>query len=257
MKRYRWLLGLSIFLSLISACAPFGELTIDQSIELTVEVIEADLSATVEALQDEIGAAENASQVANLPPPPEITQRDATLLELFGEYTDTNHWESANDYTSSTVEEGVLKVKIIEAGWTYNYQWKEQYSDTIMSIEARQIGGIPGDGIMSVTCRGNDDKNEYAFYISNDGWYRISKQVDGEWIILVDWKSNAAINQGAAWNTIQASCIGTTLSMWVNDTFLVSVEDKSLQTGFVGFAGGTLESNKTNFEFDNFKFKTP
>jgi hypothetical protein len=65
------------------------------------------------------------------------------------------------------------------------------------------------------------------------------------------------INQGDATNHLQASCIGNSLSISVNDQNLISVEDADFLSGDVGLIAGTYDSSGTDIHFDNFRVLKP
>ncbi len=58
-------------------------------------------------------------------------------------------------------------------------------------------------------------------------------------------------------NHIAASCIGETLSLYVNGEFIVSVEDSSLDSGDARLDVGTYDVPPVTVRFDNFIAYTP
>jgi hypothetical protein len=66
-----------------------------------------------------------------------------------------------------------------------------------------------------------------------------------------------AIIQGNVANRITADCIGNTLTLYVNDTQLLSVQDTSLSSGDVGLIAGTFDTPGTDIHFDNFIVRQP
>jgi len=66
-----------------------------------------------------------------------------------------------------------------------------------------------------------------------------------------------AIIQGYATNHLRADCIGSTLTLYVNDQMVAVATDSSLASGDVGLVGGTFDIPSSTFEFDNFVVYQP
>jgi hypothetical protein len=56
---------------------------------------------------------------------------------------------------------------------------------------------------------------------------------------------------------VTISCIGTELTLYVDDLLLARVDDSDLITGDVGLLVGTYEATPVGVEFDNFVVYTP
>ncbi len=187
--------------------------------------------------------------------PPDMS--NAFGFDTFQGENASDAWDYVDEHTRAEVVNGLMEVEIIEAGWISNNWWEDDFDDIYLAVDARQVDGVTGDGSMSLMCRASDADNMYAFDISNDGWFAIWKLEDNDWSSLVEWTQAAAIKQGDAWNKIQVACVGNDLSLWVNDQFLISIEDDTFSSGDAGFAAGSFEESNTNFEFDNFQLARP
>jgi Peptidase family C25 len=77
--------------------------------------------------------------------------------------------------------------------------------------------------------------NEYTFQYNRQGDYSLYKQVaGGDSIAILGWTYTSAINQGDAWNTLRVVANGTSLSLYINGTYLWSGTDSSLSYGRAG-----------------------
>jgi hypothetical protein len=146
--------------------------------------------------------------------------------------------------------------------------WSEIHTDfpgdVSIEVDATTIGG-PEDNDFGVLCRYDEDEENtlYSFYffiISSDGFATIARMVDNQQVYMTDsgqMEPSSAILSGYATNHIRADCIGNTLTLYVNDQFVMSVQDTSLSGGSVGLIAGTFDEIGTDILFDNFVVTRP
>lgn len=290
MKKTFLCIGLGLVLSsfTLTACSSPAEI-VAYEVGETATILYAEFNATVQAI--EADATERAAKQAAVIPPtsaPDPTQtptqaptqtpvpaptatpqpESADTLsppdmeppfasEEFDIEATFELWNFSDEAISMTVENEQILVTIIDTDWSSINWWGDTFEDIALSIDAKQLDGRDGDGNFGLVCRSVDIDNMYTFDITNDGWYSISKLKDQEWTFLVPYTESSAINQGDAWNTIQVTCVGDTLSMWVNGTFLASVVDSDLKEGDVAFSAVAFSVPNTSFVFDNFKLANP
>ncbi len=134
----------------------------------------------------------------------------------------------------------------------------QSFGDVHIAVDATKIGG-PDDNDFGVQCRYQDVGNFYFFIISSDGYYGISKVVNGEQQLIGMEKLDAsdAILQGNATNHIEVECKGDRLTLWANGVELHSVQDSDFATGDVGLMAGTYDIVGTDISFDNFVVTQP
>ena len=153
--------------------------------------------------------------------------------------------------------DGELVLRVIDAqtdAWsTYS---GANFSDMIVEVDARKTAG-PDLNNYGVMCRYKDPDNFYFLQLGSDGTYAISRYLDGEGKMLVDWAKSSAINTGEGVNHIRAECVGNTLSLYVNDAFLTSVVDSGLGQGKIALGLGTYDEGDVEVRFDNLAVKTP
>ena len=157
--------------------------------------------------------------------------------------------------TSVTQKPGRLIMKVNTKGSTL-YLLNENFSasDVVLTTQATKVSG-PNTMAEELVCRASDA-----------GWYEFGITVGGQWFI---WKydPNAGdggyfytLKQGASkyialekhTNYITASCIGTTLTLSVNDHQIAQVEDRDIAEGQVGIAVTTGNIRGAEIEFENF-----
>lgn len=135
----------------------------------------------------------------------------------------------------------------------------KNFTDTHIEVEATYIGGGL-DNHFGVICRAENLDNFYVLMISSDGFYAIAKRLNGDSLSVIGYdrfEYSDAILQGVATNHIQADCVGDKLSLTVNGTLLIEVQDTSFSAGDVGLMAGTFNVTDTEIAFDNFIVTSP
>ena len=143
------------------------------------------------------------------------------------------------------------------------YLWSnpkdQSFTDVRIEVDASKISG-PDFNEIGVICRYTDSKNFYFFAISSDGYYRVSKFIDGneQWIGMDQPQlDDVNIRTGAATNHLQTVCNQQKLSLSVNGKHLIEVTDADLSEGNVGLIAGTCDNPGTDILFYNFKVLKP
>lgn len=110
--------------------------------------------------------------------------------------------------------------------------------------------GADDMGIYGITCRMRPDGSGIFFAIRGDGMASIVAIKKGVMEQLTDWTSSDYINPGVASNNIEANCLGSNYTMYVNGDYVGSVEDASFQNGKVGVAVFSPAGSSTEADFD-------
>jgi len=130
------------------------------------------------------------------------------------------------------------------------------FSDIVINVLTEKLSG-PNNGSYGVICRYTPN-NFYLFEIDGDGYYVISKLKDNNWIILLDWQAAPdVINPGNAANQFRVSCVGNTLTMYVNDQKLAEIFDSDFSSGDVGLSASSYDKAGVEVIFDNFQVLDP
>mgnify|MGYP006281921169 CR=1 FL=1 len=143
-----------------------------------------------------------------------------------------------------------------------NYQfWSVpglNFRDTQVVARARVLAG-PDDNMFGLLCRYQDENNYYALVIGADGYYGIFKNLDGEHSLIdqqhMDFSEE--INRGKNENKLQAVCQNDHLSLFVNGTMLLQVQDESLAYGDIGLIVGNFAESGVDVLFDDFIVVSP
>ncbi len=129
-------------------------------------------------------------------------------------------------------------------------------SDFILEVEATHEKGSFNSSY-GIIFRLQDAQNFYRFDVSGDGFYLLSKFVDGQWETLVDWTESPSINQGQTTNVLKVACQASRIGIYSNGQLLAEVEDRSFSHGDIGLFAGTFSDPEVHISFDNLKVWAP
>jgi hypothetical protein len=162
--------------------------------------------------------------------------------------------DGITDYESG----GVYRIQVLTANTDIWANPGKNFSDTRIEVEATKVGGAD-DNDFGLICRYQDVNNFYFFMISSDGYYGVGRVANGnqELIGMQEMPPSDAINKGNTKNLIRADCVGSTLTLYVNNVQLTSQTDSTFTSGDVGLLAGTYDEIGTDIHFDNFRVIQP
>ena len=128
--------------------------------------------------------------------------------------------------------------------------------DVRVQASATRLGGDDNNffGLMCRVQGAGQSGNYYAFIISSDGFFGITKK-SGDTLSLVGQEAmlrHPAINLGAGPNIITAVCAGNRLALYVNGQFVVETTDDEYSSGQVGFIVGAFDVPGASILFGDF-----
>jgi hypothetical protein len=143
---------------------------------------------------------------------------------------------------------------------TQSYAWgfaHKYFTDTSIEVETHLISG-PTDSESGIICR-EDGDNFYYGLVSVDGYYGIFKSTADDFALvqMENMPYNESINKENAVNKIRFDCIGSSLSLYVNDILLAQVTDSDFTSGDIGLLVGTYDEGAAKFGFDNLVVSNP
>ncbi|MBN1221181.1 MAG: FHA domain-containing protein [Anaerolineae bacterium] len=127
-------------------------------------------------------------------------------------------------------------------------------ADFELEVEVRQEDGAKSNSY-GLLFRVKDRDKFYRFDISGDGFFLVSKFLDGQWYNLVDWTPSPDINPDT--NILKVSAFGSKITVWANGQPLASVTDDSFSDGNFGFFASTFGEPYMWVSFDNLKVWVP
>ncbi len=201
-----------------------------------------------------------ASGSDNTPAPtaPPVEEPPELVLTYEDDFSDSfGGWDDAFDpYTRKVYGNNRYQVEVNASNLVAWGLANKDVSNFEIEVEARQEDGDVKSSY-GLLFRFQDHDNFYRYDISGDGYFLLSKFVNGEWVTLIDWTESEFINQGDAGNVLKISAFGPNISAWVNGQQLASLTDDSLAHGNFGFFAGTFSEPYTWVSYDNLKLWTP
>ena len=168
-------------------------------------------------------------------------------------------WNRVEDEAGfADYSEGTYKFLIRKPNWYFWATPSLSFTDVRVETRARQDSEA-GTHVYGVICRYQDPENFYFFTVTGDGYFAISKFLDGHELLLEmdTMESSEAILQGAATNHLGVECVGNRLSFYANGSHLGSAEDDSFSAGDVGMIVSTLSGEEVEFMYDYFSVLSP
>jgi len=132
---------------------------------------------------------------------------------------------------------------------TETFLYNDNYwaADVYVETKETKVGG-PNRMNVSVICRASD-KGFYEFSITSGGLWQIWKNYNGTWSKLKTGASKF-IKVVADPNLLQASCVGSNLTFWVNENKVGETTDRDLTEGQVGISVSTFDLKGAQVEFE-------
>ncbi len=133
-----------------------------------------------------------------------------------------------------------------------------KFDDVYVEVDATKIGGAD-DNDYGVICRYQDGDNFYFFVISSDGYYGVGKVLQGEQQLIgvESMPPSEVIKKGNVTNRLRAGCVGSKLSLAINDEPLAEYDDTDFTSGDVGLVAGSFSDAGVDIHFDNFVVLKP
>lgn len=170
------------------------------------------------------------------------------------DFSSPGSWLAESDTAAQVgVQNGALRIFVAvpnQLAWTVAGR---DLGDFHLTVEATQVGG-PDDNEYGVLARVQDSRNFYRFSISGDGYFMISKFVDGGAEPLSGgWMPSPAIRLGQATNVVEVVADGATLTLIVNGEQLAQVDDGQFAHGDIGLYAGSFYEGGVEVSFDNLR----
>ena len=230
------------------SCIPTGGfINALRPVKLALPLIEAARRGEVNFV-----AAEPVPQAA----PP--VQPSGTLLLQDDFANSSSGWsEQSTETGSSLYQNGQYVIQVNQPNYDLwgNYD-NEQFGDVIINVDVSVLQSANGTGGYGVMCRYVDNENYYKLELDEDGYFIIYKYEGGEYFALYDWDRRSSLD-GATATHLTASCIGSQLTLAVNDAVIASVNDDSFSQGYIGLVAGVFDDPGVQIGFDNLTVHAP
>ncbi len=188
------------------------------------------------------------------------TAAGAVLFEDDFSSPDSGWSVKETDNTAKAYKDGEYVITVKSAGYTGWGTVADKTFDggVMIDVEATLTDG-PTDNDLGIICHHQDDDNFYYLSISSDGYAGIQKESGGEGLKTIsgDGKmhTSSAVKKGkGVANHIRAICDAGVLTLVVNGTQVVQVQDADFEGGGVGLAATAYKDSGGGvvLSFDSF-----
>lgn len=151
-----------------------------------------------------------------------------------------NNWATEGTETRSnlSISNGVYYFEHLrdERSWiTSNVIDISEYKDFEIETSIKKISGINNNGFGLVWGRA-DSQNQFDFYISGNGSYKVNKSESGDRHEITSWTKSSTINKGnGATNKLTIRKIEDKIKFYINDNYLIEKTFHSFFGNRIGF----------------------
>ena len=179
---------------------------------------------------------------------------DAVYSDGFGD-PESGWGEMYSETGSSGYGTGIFRVRVESQQWVVWSTAGQEFDDFVLEADAWQDSG-PDDASYGLVARYVDTDHFYRFDVGGDGQYAVFESTPDGWADIVDWTESQAILPRRSVNHMRVVCRSSEMSLYVNGTHLITVQDDSLSSGDIGLFGATFDEGGAVLCFDNVKVST-
>jgi hypothetical protein len=190
----------------------------------------------------------------------------------------TDEWRLYDGRLSTEIVDESLRITVNQVQSGPYSETQQHFGDFDLRVDATSVEG-PLNNAYGVIFRLRDRESYYLFLVSSDGYYRVTRRVNGDDHILSNWIRTPLIQQGiGVTNHLRVVARGNRFAFFINDqrvqlcipddpagesTYLNLREecvrgsmqdtlvDSSIATGQIGLIAQTLDEPGVIVDFDN------
>lgn len=171
----------------------------------------------------------------------------------------TSGWDTGGDeYGFTDYLEDTYHIQVIGAEYYWLATPYQYFGDVRIEVDTLLYDGGENNSF-GIICGYRGMENYIEVLISSDGYYGMGQFIDGEYIsVSGDFRFTDAINLDGALNHMQVDCVGDTVSLFVNGSFVDSWSGIEIGRGDIGLTAAFYDDEGfTEIEFDNFIVYAP
>lgn len=174
------------------------------------------------------------------------------------DFSNQTSWatQTGDDFGFGYLDNGyTIYINLLNAA-IWSIRGPTDLGDLRVETTAQRYTG-PVDGYYGVLCRHVDEDNYYAFVISDNGSYGIAKMSNGEFTFITETQDTRNVIRPNETNQIAAECIGSRLTLIVNEVEMLSINDTTHQVGSAGLVAKTQLSPGFQAFYVSFRLAVP
>jgi hypothetical protein len=182
---------------------------------------------------------------------PDITLSIDALLYEEDFSAPGTEWEiSENEQAQYRIDGGAYSIEVFQSNWIAWNLIGQEFADFDLEFEVALVEGDPYNDA-GLLFRFQDSDNYYEVDINGEGSFSVGKEVDNEWIQIVEWTSDPAISTFGRVNRLRLVAVGSEFSLYINDEFMVEFDDSTFASGGIGPVVTAYDEPPARATFDN------
>jgi tRNA A-37 threonylcarbamoyl transferase component Bud32 len=162
-------------------------------------------------------------------------------------------WEvSENEGARYRVDAGAYSIEVIKTNWIAWNLIGQELADFEVEFEVALVEGDRYNDA-GLLFRFQDADNYYEIDINGEGSFAIGKEVNDEWVQIVEWTSDPSVQAFGRVNRVRLVAEGTRFTLYINDEYLASFSDDSFGSGGIGPVVTAYDEPPARATFDNIK----
>ena len=132
------------------------------------------------------------------------------------------------------------------------FAWRsaDSYDDFAVEIKAGcVIAETPAE--YGLIFRMQDSQNFYCFSVTNEGYWQLRKRVSGAWQVILAPAFSGAIVTGDYWNYLGVVCLGSSITLYVNEEQVGQTSDSEFGSGWIGVMGRSFDTGGIQTVYDD------
>jgi hypothetical protein len=130
--------------------------------------------------------------------------------------------------------------------------WLSKTSFDDFALEARAgcvVAETPGE--YGLLFRMQDGDNYYCFSLTNEGYWQLRKLVSDAWQVILAPAYSDVIYTGDYWNYLGVECLGSSITLYINDVEVGRVSDSTFSSGWIGLMGRSFDVGGIQTVYDD------
>jgi hypothetical protein len=162
-------------------------------------------------------------------------------------------WEiSSGENADYGIEGGVYSIEVKRQNWIAWNSIGGVYDDFVIEFEVALVDGDSYNDA-GLLFRFQDRDNYYELDINGEGSYAVGKQVDGEWVQIVEWTSSSALQSLGAVNRVRLIADGDQFEVIANGQTIDRFADGDYPSGDIAPVVTAYDDPPARATFDNIR----
>jgi len=160
-------------------------------------------------------------------------------------------WEvSENEGARYRIDAGAYSIEVIKTNWIAWNLIGQELADFEIEFEVALVEGDQYNDA-GLLFRFQDADNYYEIDINGEGSFAVGKEVNDEWVQIVEWTSDPSVQSLGRVNRVRLVAEGTQFTLYVNDEYLAYFSDDSFGSGGLGPVVTAYDEPPARAKFDN------